>query len=148
MKWWPGVGISKMYTERKNYECSVEVEPLKRIFKRSMHIYTIDVGNSNLLNFEMKALQSPQYNTHRFGIFFTDTPRHTDLLVVLGSVHERMIEPLKETVEQMPKPFGILLIGDSSSDFLPNVVARMDGYPEAGEILAALIEIKEGGGRR
>lgn len=143
MKWWPVKGITKFLTEKDDYTSKEAVKPMK-IFKRSLHIYAIDVGNSNMLNFEIKALQSTQYNTHRFGIYFADSPRHADLLIVLGKPTEKMIEPMMNTIDQMPKPFGILIIeeDDKITLDLPNVVGRLTN-PEPSDILGAILKIME-----
>lgn len=135
--------MKRFLTETDNYPSKATVKSMN-IFKRSIHIYTIDVGNSNLLNFEIKALQSAQYNTHRFGIYFADSPRHADLLIVLGSPTKNMIEPLMNTIEQMPKPFGILIVeeNDEMDLELPNVVGRLKN-PEPSDILGAILKIME-----
>ena len=150
MSWWPITGIFKMLTEDKKYESKVPVKKM-RLFKRSLNIYTIDVGNCNILNFEMQALKSPKYNIHRFGIYSASSPRHADLLIVLGRPTNEMIEPLRRTANQLPEPFGLLLIkgcGDDGVDpnelKLPNVVASMDGCPSPSEILAVLLKISGG----
>lgn len=144
MKWWPIFGLTKKLTERKQYSTDLRIEPYGKIFGKSLHIYPIDVGNSNDLNFDIRALQAPQYNIHRLGIYFADSPRHADLLIVLGNPTAQMIEPLINTVEQMPKPFGILLVGQDLENNvkLPNVVGRLRNS-EPAEILGALLKIME-----
>jgi Ni,Fe-hydrogenase III small subunit len=147
MSWWPIVGMSKMLTKKEEYTSRNIAKRLK-LFKRSMHLYMIDVGNSNQLNFEIHALHTPRYNIHRFGIYFAASPRHADLLVVLGRPTKKMVEPLKETIKQLPDPFGILMIKgceeygiDPESLNLPNVVGIMQGCPSASEILGMLLKI-------
>jgi Ni,Fe-hydrogenase III small subunit len=147
MKWWPIIGLSKTLTKNEKYSSDSKVKPIK-VFKKSLHVFIIDVGNSNTLNFEIKALHTPIYNIHRFGIFFAPTPRHSDLLIVLGRPTEKMIPPLMETINQMPKPFGIMLIKgeeetgtDPESLNLPNVVSVIEGNPEPKEILSNLLKI-------
>ncbi len=147
MRSWALYGITKKLTEpfKKLKENGKKID---KIFSKSLNIYPIDVGNNGDLNFEMAALATPQYNIHRFGIFFTDSPRHADVLLVLGKCSKRMIAPLKETVNQLPKPFGIIIIeddndlGTSAKDLnLPNAAACCSGKLEAGEILSVLINI-------
>ncbi len=147
MKWWPMIGISKVLTENKKYATKTDVKRMK-IFKRSLHIYTIDVGNSNILNFEMRALQTPKYNVHRFGMYFAASPRHADLLIVLGKPTKKMIAPLLEMVNQIPEPFGVMLLkGCESSGIdpdelkIPNVVTSVNGCLDPSEILAILLKI-------
>ncbi len=147
--WWLPYGLKKRFTEKKLYQTDIDIKPLAGIFKTSLHIYIIDVGNSNDLCFEIKALQAPQYNIHRFGIFFADTPRHADVLIVLGPATEKMIEPLQETINQMPKPFGVILIesgelktGIELTNILQeNLLAEIKNYENPEQIIAVLLKI-------
>lgn len=147
MKSWALYGITRKLTEPFK-KLKGNGKKIDKIFNKSLSIYPIDVGNNGDLNFEMAALATPQYNIHRFGIFFADSPRHADVLLILGRCSERMIEPLKETVNQLPEPFNIIIVEDGT-DFgisardldLPNVIAYYDKKLEAGEILSVLLNI-------
>lgn len=155
MKWWPIWGLTKRLTERARYSKDLTVPSASRIFRKSLHIYPIDVGNANDLNFDIRAMQAPQYNIHRFGIFFADVPRHADVLLVLGRPIEKMIPVLLEIVDQMPGPFSIVTIeyaegtahgkGSTGVDIetlnLPNVAARVTNYNEPKEIIAVLLNL-------
>ncbi len=159
MTWWPLFGVTRRLTERKgDYPHPSALgpagrrSPLGQLFRRSLFVYPIDVGNSNALNIEVAALRTPQYNIHRFGIFFTDTPRHADLLLVLGRPTVKTIGPLQETIAQLPCPFGILHISEPfppASHFaeaeLPNLIASIEGTPSAEELLALLRAASRGG---
>ncbi|MFZ0456484.1 MAG: hypothetical protein WCE54_19650 [Ignavibacteriaceae bacterium] len=147
--WWFPYGLKKRLTEKKNYVSEIDVKNIDGIFKRSLHLYVIDVGNNNELCFELKALQTPQYNIHRFGIFFADTPRHADVLIVLGPATEKMIQPLKETINQLPKPFGIIIIesGQINNDInLKNtageyLLAEIKNYGSPEQLISVLLKI-------
>ena len=147
--WWVPYGLKKRLTEKKLYQTNIDVKPLKGIFKTSLHIYIIDVGCSNDLCFEIRALQAPQYNIHRFGIFFADTPRHADILIVLGPATEKMIEPLKETINQLPKPFGVILIESGNftskvniNDIIgENLLAEIKNYENPEQIIPVLLKL-------
>src|SRR5690625_2603010 len=111
MQWWPLYGLRKRWTEKRYYLSPASVRTMhQRLFRRSLFVYVIDVGSSNALNFEIDALEAPQYNMHRFGIYLTDSPRHADILLVLGRPADNMLEPLMETISQLPEPFGIVTI--------------------------------------
>jgi len=70
IRWWPLYGLKRKLTERKEYVSSVKLRlSTTAVFKRSLFVYVIDVGSSNALNFEISALEAPQYNIHRFGIY-------------------------------------------------------------------------------
>ena len=69
----------------------------RRAFRRSLHIRHVDAGSCNGCESELQALNNPFYNLHRFGIFFTPSPRFADLLLVTGPVTHAMLGPLRMT---------------------------------------------------
>ncbi len=149
IRWWPVFGLKRRLTEKKEYISPVDLrQPKTGIFNRSLFVYIIDVGSSNALNFEISALESPQYNIHRFGIFLTDSPRHADVLLILGRPVTKMLEPLKETISQLPKPFYTVTIDDHPDQpglneypELPNHIAVLTGVPSPDKILGLLLDI-------
>ena len=56
-------------------------------------------------------LFSPQYDTNRFKIFMSNTPRHADALVVMGVYTDGMEAVLKEAYDAMPSPKIVIGIG-------------------------------------
>ena len=80
-------------------------------FRRSLHIRHVDAGSCNGCESELQALNNPFYNLHRFGIFFTPSPRFADLLLVTGPVTYAMREPLRRTYEAMPEPRWVMAVG-------------------------------------
>ncbi len=61
----------------------------RRGFRRSLHVRHVDAGSCNGCESELQALNNPFYNLHRFGIFFTASPRFADLLARHRSRHLR-----------------------------------------------------------
>ena len=151
MQWWPLYGLKRRLTERGDYTSPVKVQRApSRLFNRSLFVYVIDVGSSNALNFEISALESPQYNIQRFGIYMTDSPRHADVLLVLGRPTEAMLRPLEETVTQLPNPFYIVTIDDRPgepglSDYpaLPHLACAIQGVPSPSQILGMLLDLSK-----
>jgi Ni,Fe-hydrogenase III small subunit/ferredoxin len=80
-------------------------------FRRSLHIRHVDAGSCNGCESELQALNNPFYNLHRFGIFFTPSPRFADLLLVTGPVTHAMLEPLKAAYAAMPEPRWVMAVG-------------------------------------
>ncbi len=80
-------------------------------FRRSLHIRHVDAGSCNGCESELQALNNPFYNLHRFGIFFTPSPRFADLLLVTGPVTYAMHEPLRRAYEAMPSPRWVMAYG-------------------------------------
>jgi len=148
MQWWPFYGLKRQLAESREF--ASPLPPLRatpRIFRHSLFVYVIDVGSSNALNFEISALESPQYSIHRFGVYLTDSPRHADVLLVLGRPTPAMLPPLKETIAQLPEPFCIVTIDDSPEDFervypdLPNHIGALEGIPSPSQILGLLLDL-------
>jgi Ni,Fe-hydrogenase III small subunit/Pyruvate/2-oxoacid:ferredoxin oxidoreductase delta subunit len=80
-------------------------------FRRSLHVRHVDAGSCNGCESELQALNNPFYNLHRFGIFFTPSPRFADLLLVTGPVTYAMHDPLRRAYEAMPEPRWVMAVG-------------------------------------
>lgn len=83
---------------------------------RSIQVFVMDVGSCNACNLEVLALSNPYYDAHRLGIAFTNSPRHADLLVVVGVPTVALTEPLRRTYEAMPAPKAVLAVGACAID--------------------------------
>jgi formate hydrogenlyase subunit 7 len=92
-----------------------EGAPLANL-RRSLHVFLIDVGSCQGCNLEVLGLTNPYYDLHRLGIFFTNSPRHADVLVVVGVPTAAMVEPLRRTFEAMPAPKAVLAVGACTID--------------------------------
>ncbi|HEX4102639.1 MAG TPA: NADH:ubiquinone oxidoreductase [Pseudonocardiaceae bacterium] len=82
-----------------------------RRFRRSLHIRHVDAGSDGSEEWEVLALLNPVYDVHRLGIFFTASPRHADVLLVTGAGSHGMAEPLRRTVEAIPRPLVVIAAG-------------------------------------
>lgn len=82
-----------------------------RWLRRSVHLRHIDTGSDGSDEWEIEALTNPVYDLHRLGIFFTASPRHADILLVTGIGSVGMAEPLRRTLEAMPKPTVVVAVG-------------------------------------
>jgi Ni,Fe-hydrogenase III small subunit/ferredoxin len=80
-------------------------------FRRSLHIRHVDAGSCNGCESELQALNNPFYNLHRFGIFFTASPRFADLLLVTGPVTYAMRDALQRAYHAMPEPRWVMAVG-------------------------------------
>lgn len=87
------------------------LEAKRRGFRRSLHILMIDVGSCNACNLEVLNLSNPYYDLTRLGIFFTNSPKHADALVVVGALNRAMMDVLKRTYESMPGPKFVISVG-------------------------------------
>jgi Ni,Fe-hydrogenase III small subunit len=83
----------------------------ERVFRRSFHVFPVDLGTCGACNTELKLISAPQLDMTRFGIFFTGSPRHADALLVMGVSNRMMEEPLRRAYEAMPSPKLVIALG-------------------------------------
>jgi len=123
------------------------VNNYNKAFKKSLFIYPIDVGSCGGCNLELNALTSPHYDISRFGIFFVNTPKHADALIVLGKLSEKMIEPLVRAYDSMPDPK--IAIAGCSGAIMSKMPIKFDAVvpgcpPNPYTYLYTLVKIKNG----
>jgi Ni,Fe-hydrogenase III small subunit len=80
-------------------------------FDRSVHIIVVDAGDCGACLHEVRQLNNPYYNMHRLGFFLTPTPRHADVLLVVGPVTDQMQIALQKTYDAMPTPKRVVAVG-------------------------------------
>jgi Ni,Fe-hydrogenase III small subunit len=101
-----------------SYECAVAVNHDDRgkdgfgsAFRRSIQILVVDAGDCGACLNEVKQLNNPYYNMHRLGFFLTPTPRHADVMLVVGALTDHMRVPLRKAYDAMPGPKRIVAVG-------------------------------------
>jgi Ni,Fe-hydrogenase III small subunit/uncharacterized Fe-S cluster protein YjdI len=80
-------------------------------FTHSTHIIVVDAGDCGACLNEVRQLNNPYYNMHRLGFFITPTPRHADILLVVGPVTDHMRVALHKTYDAMPTPKRVVAVG-------------------------------------
>ena len=60
---------------------------------------------------EMMASASPHYDLDRFGTIFRASPRQSDVMVVSGTVTNKMAPVVKRLYDQMPDPKWVIAMG-------------------------------------
>ncbi|MDA8107623.1 MAG: hypothetical protein M0015_03210 [Betaproteobacteria bacterium] len=80
-------------------------------FARSIHVLVVDAGDCGACLNEVRQLNNPYYNMHRLGFFITPTPRHADVLLVVGPVTDHMRAALKKIYDAMPTPKRVVAVG-------------------------------------
>ena len=98
------------YKERLNLLTSADAHALGR----SLLIRHLDVGSNNAEEAELLALLSPYYDIGRFGIDFTASPRHADVLAITGPVTRHLKIAMERTIAAAPHPCIIVAIGDGA----------------------------------
>ncbi len=100
------------------YECAVSVnredqgkDGFSAAFRRSLRILVVDAGDCGACLNEVKQLNNPYYNMHRLGFFLTPTPRHADVMLVVGALTDHMRVPLRKAYDAMPRPKRVVAVG-------------------------------------
>jgi len=78
---------------------------------KSPWIMHFDAGGCNGCSIEVLACLTPKFDIERFGMLDTANPRHSDVLVVLGTVTAKNISALKRLHDQMPEPSVVVAVG-------------------------------------
>jgi Ni,Fe-hydrogenase III small subunit len=80
-------------------------------FEHSIHMIVVDAGDCGACLNEVKQLNNPYYNMHRLGFFITPTPRHADVMLVVGAVTDHMRFVLHRIYDAMPTPKRVVAVG-------------------------------------
>ncbi|MCX8122616.1 MAG: NADH-quinone oxidoreductase subunit B family protein [Spirochaetes bacterium] len=86
-----------------------------RHLKRSLWAYHLNTGSCNACDIEILATLMPRYDIERFGIKLVGTPRHADVLLVTGTVTEKIKESVIQVYQQVPEPKLVIVIGGCGS---------------------------------
>ncbi|WP_337042385.1 NADH-quinone oxidoreductase subunit NuoB [Emticicia sp. 17c] len=64
---------------------------------------------------EMMATYASNYDLERFGVFPRNSPRHSDLMIISGTVTFKMADRISRLYEQMPDPKYVISMGSCSN---------------------------------
>lgn len=53
---------------------------------------------------EMMHTAAPRYDMHRYGVVFRASPRQADVIIVAGTLTNKMAPALRKVYDQMPEP--------------------------------------------
>lgn len=73
----------------------------------------------------------PRFDFDRHGVFFRASPRQADVMIVAGTVNEKMAATVKRLYDQMPEPKWVIAMGACASTGgpfreYPNVIMGVD----------------------
>ena len=86
----------------------------RKALSRSLIVRHLDSGSCNAEEAELIALSNPFYDISRFGIDFTASPRHADVLTVSGPLTRHLKVAMERTYNAMPHPKIVVAIGDGA----------------------------------
>jgi Ni,Fe-hydrogenase III small subunit len=83
---------------------------------RSLAIRHVNTGSCHGCELELRALHNVLYDLERFGLFFVDSPRHADVLLVTGPLTRNMRSALEQAWDATPDPKWVVAVGDCAVD--------------------------------
>ncbi|EEH18976.2 NADH-ubiquinone oxidoreductase 19.3 kDa subunit, mitochondrial [Paracoccidioides brasiliensis Pb03] len=64
---------------------------------------------------EMMHLSTPRYDQDRLGIIFRASPRQSDVMIVAGTLTNKMAPALRQVYDQMPDPRWVISMGSCAN---------------------------------
>ncbi len=83
---------------------------------RSLAIRHVAAGSCNGCELELRATQNLIYDLTQYGLSFTPSPRHADVLLITGVAGGNMIAAARQAREAMADPVLVLAVGDCAVD--------------------------------
>jgi Ni,Fe-hydrogenase III small subunit len=83
---------------------------------RSLAIRHVAAGSCNGCELELRATQNMIHDLTRYGLSFTPSPRHADVLLITGVAARNMLEAVRQAREAMPDPVFVVAVGDCAVD--------------------------------
>ncbi|XP_073659659.1 NADH dehydrogenase [ubiquinone] iron-sulfur protein 7, mitochondrial isoform X2 [Tursiops truncatus] len=64
---------------------------------------------------EMMHMAAPRYDMDRFGVVFRASPRQSDVMIVAGTLTNKMAPALRKVYDQMPEPRYVVSMGSCAN---------------------------------
>lgn len=83
---------------------------------RALAIRHVAAGSCNGCELELRATQNLIYDLTQYGLSFTPSPRHADILLITGAAGRNMIDAARQARAAMPDPVLVVACGDCALD--------------------------------
>ena len=124
------MGINFLGSKNKDSEIPQEFKKIAKDFSEKGFITT---SSDNLINWartgslhwmtfglaccavEMMQTSMPRYDLERFGAAPRASPRQSDVMIVAGTLTNKMAAPLRKVYDQMPEPRYVISMGSCAN---------------------------------
>jgi Ni,Fe-hydrogenase III small subunit len=129
---------------------------------RALAIRHVAAGSCNGCELELRATQNLVHDLTQYGLSFTPSPRHADILLITGVAGKNMIEAARQARAAMPDPAFVVACGDCAidggvfkgspavlggADFITAIDLIIPGCPPSpAQIVQALLTLIEANG--
>jgi len=83
---------------------------------RSLAIRHVAAGSCNGCELELRATQNLIFDLTQYGLSFTPSPRHADILLITGVAGRNMLAAVRAARAAMPEPAFVVAVGDCAVD--------------------------------
>lgn len=83
---------------------------------RALSIRLVPAGSCNGCELELRATQNMIHDLTQYGLSFTPSPRHADILLITGVAGRNMVEAARQARAAMPEPAFTVACGDCAID--------------------------------
>jgi len=83
---------------------------------RALAIRHVPAGSCNGCELELRATQNLIYDLTQYGLTFTPSPRHADVLLITGVAGRNMVDAVRQLRAAMPDPVLVVALGDCAVD--------------------------------
>lgn len=100
-------------------------------FARQKSLWYVSFGIACCAIEGLMSASGPRFDFDRMGVFFRNSPRQADVMIVAGTVNRKMAETVRTLHDQMPEPKYVVSMGACASTGgpfreYPNVVLGVD----------------------
>jgi len=102
--------------EMESVQRSVFMSTLEQIkaWSRSNSLWPMTFGLA-CCAIEMMQASNAHYDLERFGTFYRNSPRQSDVMIVSGTVTKKMAPILRRLYDQMPEPKWVIAMGSCAT---------------------------------
>ena len=84
-------------------------------FRRALWVFFCNAGSCNGCDIENVAMVTPRYDVERFGFAPRASPRQSDVMIVAGTLTNKMAPALRKVYDQMSEPRWVLSMGSCAN---------------------------------